>query len=93
MRWRVEDTPERAAFRAEFRGWLRGVLPAGWVEALERRDVDVRRRQGALDWKATALAELAPLLGMFADGADGHPRHGSRSGGCARALPALTRSG
>ncbi len=40
MRLKVEDTPERAAFRAEFRGWLRGVVPAGWMEALERQDDD-----------------------------------------------------
>jgi alkylation response protein AidB-like acyl-CoA dehydrogenase len=38
MRWKVEDTPERAAFRAEFRTWLAEVLPAGWIEALESQD-------------------------------------------------------
>ena len=38
MRWKVEDTPERAAFRAGFRSWLAEVLPDGWIEALERQD-------------------------------------------------------
>jgi alkylation response protein AidB-like acyl-CoA dehydrogenase len=38
MRWRVEDTAERAAFRQEFRQWLASVLPAGWVAALEAED-------------------------------------------------------
>src|SRR4051795_8044396 len=34
MRWRIEDAPERAAFREQFRGWLREVLPDGWLEAV-----------------------------------------------------------
>ena len=34
MRWKVEDTPERVDFRAEFVEWLGEVLPAGWIEAL-----------------------------------------------------------
>ena len=38
MRWKVEDTPERAAFRAEFKSWLVGVLPDGWVQSLETKD-------------------------------------------------------
>ncbi len=38
MRWAIEDTPERAAFRAEFVGWLGSVLPAGWQEALLAED-------------------------------------------------------
>src|ERR1700691_3675555 len=38
MRWRVEDTPERAVFRKEFKAWLAEVLPAGWVDALEGGD-------------------------------------------------------
>jgi alkylation response protein AidB-like acyl-CoA dehydrogenase len=38
MRFEIEDTPERAAFRSEMRGWLATVLPAGWMDALERGD-------------------------------------------------------
>jgi alkylation response protein AidB-like acyl-CoA dehydrogenase len=38
MRWNIEDTPERAAFRGAFRSWLRDHLPAGWFEALESGD-------------------------------------------------------
>jgi alkylation response protein AidB-like acyl-CoA dehydrogenase len=38
MRWRIEDSPERAAFRTEFRDWLRGALPDGWVDAVDAGD-------------------------------------------------------
>ena len=38
MRWRVEDTPEQAAFREEFRQWLRETLEPGWAEAIEAGD-------------------------------------------------------
>ena len=38
MRWTIEDTPERAAFREEVRGWLREKLPKGWCEAIESGD-------------------------------------------------------
>ncbi len=40
MRWQIEDTPERAAFRAEFTGWLRDNLPKGWMEAIDAGDDD-----------------------------------------------------
>ncbi len=35
MRWTIEDTPERLAFREEVRDWLREKLPSGWAEAIE----------------------------------------------------------
>jgi alkylation response protein AidB-like acyl-CoA dehydrogenase len=38
MRWTIEDTPEQAAFRAEFRVWLCDNLPAGWMEAADAGD-------------------------------------------------------
>lgn len=54
MRWKVEDTPERAAFRAEFKSWLGEVLPAGWIEALESGDdkafARVRSGWNFLEW-------------------------------------------
>jgi len=40
MRLTVDDTPAQAAFREEFRGWLREQLPAGWMEAVEAGDDD-----------------------------------------------------
>jgi alkylation response protein AidB-like acyl-CoA dehydrogenase len=38
MRWTIEDTPERAIFREEFRGWLRETLQPGWLEAIDDGD-------------------------------------------------------
>jgi alkylation response protein AidB-like acyl-CoA dehydrogenase len=57
MRWKVEDTPERAAFRAEFKGWLVDVLPAGWVQALDAQDdaafADAHKGFNFLSWMGT----------------------------------------
>jgi alkylation response protein AidB-like acyl-CoA dehydrogenase len=38
MRWEIEDTPAQQQFRAEFRAWLAGSLPPGWVDAVEAGD-------------------------------------------------------
>jgi alkylation response protein AidB-like acyl-CoA dehydrogenase len=38
MRWQIEDTPEQTAFRAEFREWLGGALPASWMELVDSGD-------------------------------------------------------
>src|ERR1700722_4363734 len=38
MRWEIEDSEENLAFRHEFRAWLAGVLPAGWMEAVDTGD-------------------------------------------------------
>lgn len=38
MQWKIEDTPERAAFRDEFKTWLKGALPEGWMEAIDSGD-------------------------------------------------------
>ncbi len=38
MRWEIEDTQEQRAFRDEFRGWLRDVLPDGWMRAADDGD-------------------------------------------------------
>jgi alkylation response protein AidB-like acyl-CoA dehydrogenase len=57
MRWKVEDTPERAEFRADFVGWLSEVLPSGWIEALEGDDedafADVRQNWNFIEWMGT----------------------------------------
>ena len=48
MRWQIEDTPERAAFRDQFRGWLREQLPKGWMDAVDASDDDgyAKAREG-----------------------------------------------
>jgi alkylation response protein AidB-like acyl-CoA dehydrogenase len=54
MQWKVEDTPEQAAFREEFRGWLRSELEASWTDAIESGDDDAyaaaRQRAEANGW-------------------------------------------
>ena len=40
MRWEIEDTPEQAEFRAEFRTWLREELAPGWMQAIDAGDDD-----------------------------------------------------
>jgi alkylation response protein AidB-like acyl-CoA dehydrogenase len=54
MRWTMEDSPQRAAFREELRGWLRQVLQPGWTEAIEAGDDDafraVRARAEGQGW-------------------------------------------
>ncbi len=69
MRWEIEDTPEQAAFRADFRAWLAGALPAGWMEALEAgEDAGFERAKAEggfnpFSWQATIGASpyAAPL--------------------------------
>jgi alkylation response protein AidB-like acyl-CoA dehydrogenase len=67
MRWKVEDTRERAAFRAEFKSWLVGVLPDGWVQSLEKKDdvafAKARTTFNFLAWMGTIgrSAYAAPL--------------------------------
>src|SRR2546428_1216577 len=54
MRWKIEDSPERAAFRAELRDWLREVLEPGWIEAIDTGDAEgyraVRAAAEAAGW-------------------------------------------
>jgi alkylation response protein AidB-like acyl-CoA dehydrogenase len=38
MRWEIEDTPERTAFRSEFRAWLRDAVPAPWMDLVDAGD-------------------------------------------------------
>jgi alkylation response protein AidB-like acyl-CoA dehydrogenase len=54
----LEDSPSDAAFRQEFRAWLRSTLPEGWVEAIERQDEPaLQRARRDWDW-FDFLAEL-----------------------------------
>ena len=57
MRWRIEDAPERAAFREQFRGWLREVLPDGWLEAVDNGDDarfdEIRKSWDVGQWQRT----------------------------------------
>ncbi len=57
MRWKVEDTPERADFRREFIRWLSGVLPSGWMEALGADDQEAfaqaRQHWNFIEWMGT----------------------------------------
>ena len=56
MRWQVEDTPERTAFRAGLRDWLASVLPQDWV-AVDAGDEDAveAARSGFDGLTSTAL--------------------------------------
>jgi alkylation response protein AidB-like acyl-CoA dehydrogenase len=38
MRWEIEDTPEQAEFRTDFRTWLHEQLAHGWMEAVDASD-------------------------------------------------------
>ncbi len=79
MRWRVEDTPERAAFRGEFKAWLESVLPPGWVEALDAEDDEAfaAARDGFNPFAWTGVigrtAYAAPLWPKEYGGLSGEP--------------------
>jgi alkylation response protein AidB-like acyl-CoA dehydrogenase len=67
VRFKIEDTPERAEFRSEMRGWLGTVLPPGWMEALEAGDDEAfaaaRKGFDPFGWMRTigAAGYAAPL--------------------------------
>lgn len=79
MEWRIEDTPERAAFREEFRSWLREALPAGWADAIESRDDEklAKAREGwdFLGWSRVigSSGYGAPLWPKEYGGLSGEP--------------------
>jgi len=79
MRWHIEDTPERAAFREQFRGWLREVLPAGWLEAVDGDDdaalAQVRTQWDLGSWQQTigGSGYGAPLWPKEYGGLSGEP--------------------
>lgn len=67
MRWKVEDTPDRAEFRGEVKGWLKSVLPDGWMESIDSDDdaaySEVRGSFNPMQWMGTigASGYGAPL--------------------------------
>ncbi len=79
MRWRIEDTSERATFRSGFRDWLRTALPDGWYDAVEAGDDDrlqaVRQGWDLLTWQRTigASGYGAPLWPKEYGGLSGDP--------------------
>jgi alkylation response protein AidB-like acyl-CoA dehydrogenase len=79
MRWTVEDTPERAAFRQGFRDWLREVLPPGWMAAVDAGDDDAfaKAHEGFnfLEWMGVIgrTGYAAPLWPREYGGLSGEP--------------------
>ena len=79
MRWTIEDTPERAAFREEVRAWLRDNLPAGWADAIENNDPDAldeaRKTWDFMAWSKTigVSGYGAPLWPKEFGGLSGEP--------------------
>lgn len=77
MRWKLEDTPEQAAFRKEFLGWLRENLPKGWMEAIDGGDDDASEKARG-QWN---MYEWNRLLGESGYGAPLWPKeYGGLSG-------------
>jgi len=79
MRWRIEDSPERAAFRSEFRAWLGQALPDGWVQAVDADDDDalaaIRATWDLGSWQRTigGSGYGAPLWPKEYGGLSGEP--------------------
>ena len=79
MRWKIEDSPERAAFREQFRGWLREVLPDGWLVAVDAGDYaafdKIRSAWDVGQWQRTigASGYGAPLWPKEYGGLSGEP--------------------
>ena len=65
MNWTIEDTPERAAFRDEFRGWLREALPAGWADAIESGD-DEKLSKAREGWDFLGWSRVIGMSGYGA---------------------------
>ena len=69
MRWSIEDSPERAAFRSDVRGWLHRTLVPGWMEAIDGGDEDsyrtVRTSAEASGWNVLAMLVLLEAAVLF----------------------------
>jgi alkylation response protein AidB-like acyl-CoA dehydrogenase len=68
LRWTIEDTPERAAFREELRGWLHETLHPEWVAAVEAGDDEAF----AAARRAAESAGWNPFSWMTTIGASGY---------------------
>ncbi|MCC7078812.1 MAG: acyl-CoA dehydrogenase family protein [Acidimicrobiia bacterium] len=67
MKWRVEDTEERAEFRAGFRDFLGSVLPAGWMAAIDAGDEDAfEAAREAAQWNPLAWTGTLGATGFAA---------------------------
>ncbi len=81
MRWEIEDTPEQAEFRAEFRTWLQEELASGWMQAIDSGDDEgfeqIRADSGfnPLSWtrKIGSSRFAAPLWPKDYGGLSGEP--------------------
>jgi alkylation response protein AidB-like acyl-CoA dehydrogenase len=79
MKLVIEDTPEQAAFRRQFREWLASVLPAGWIESIQRGDEEgfaaARKNWDPLSWMRTIgeSGYAAPLWPKEYGGLSGEP--------------------
>lgn len=79
MQWKTEDTPERAAFRDEFKSWLKSVLPEGWMESIDSGDDEayskVRGSFNPMGWMKTMgdSGYGAPLWPKEYGGLSGEP--------------------
>ena len=81
MRWEIEDTPEQAEFRAEFKEWLQENLAPGWIEAVESGNDDVfeevrtKSRFNPFEWsgKIGRSRFAAPLWPKEYGGLSGEP--------------------
>jgi len=77
MELRVDDTAERAAFREEFRTWLKGALPDGWMDAVDAGDTEAFEKAKA-SWN---FMSWAGVIGRSGYGAPLWPReYGGLSG-------------
>ncbi len=81
MRWKIEDNPEQAAFRAEVVAWLWEALPDGWAKAVETGDDEAfdhtktSSKWDFMSWMATIgkSGYAAPLWPKEYGGLSGQP--------------------
>src|SRR5438445_228149 len=82
MRRTIEDSPERAAFRREFRHWLHDELEPGWMEAIYAGDEDgYRKVRAAAEAPGWNFLSWTRTIGESGYGAPLWPKeYGGRSG-------------
>ena len=82
MRWTIEDSPERATFRAGFRDWLTDALEPGWMETIEAGDEEgYAKVRGAAERSGWNVLSWMRVIGESGYGAPLWPReYGGLSG-------------